>query len=101
MVRCGDCTDRQIGERSAPGVTGTLDGETERVARHPPRHNTDSWPASKDQEDNWSYYTLDQTDGVNRKHYPGLFLHICHHLALLIFFRLYIFTEKVLRLILF
>ena len=76
-------THGQTGERSAPRVTGALDGETKWVAGHPPRHNTDCWLLSQDQWDNWSYYTLDQTDEVNRKHYPGLFLHICHHLNIL------------------
>ena len=73
----------EAGERSAPAITGALDGETKWVTRHSARHNAQSWPASQDQEDNWSYYTLHQTDEVNRKHYPGLFLHICHHLNIL------------------
>ena len=56
------------GERTAPGITGALDGETKWVAGQSGRHNTQCWRASQDQEDNWSYYTLDQTDEVNRKH---------------------------------
>ena len=72
-------TYRETGERAAPAITGALDGETKWVTRHSARHNAQSWPASQDQEDNWSYYTLDQTDEVNRKHYPRLFLDICHH----------------------
>ena len=78
----GSQTYRETGERTAPAITGALDGETKWVARHSARHNTQCWPASQDEEDNWSYYTLDQTDEVNRKHYPRLFLHICHHLSL-------------------
>ena len=69
----------EAGERPTPGITGALDGETKWVTRHSARHNTQCWPPSQDQEDNWSYYTLDQTDEVNRKHYPRLFLDICHH----------------------
>ena len=69
----------ETGERPAPSITGALDGETKWVTGHSARHNTQCWPASQDQEDNWSYYTLDQTDEVNREHYPRLFLDICHH----------------------
>ena len=75
-------TYRETGERAAPAITGALDGETKWVTRHSARHNTQCWPASQDQEDNWSYYTLDQTDEVNRRHYPRLFLDICHHITL-------------------
>ena len=69
----------ETGERPAPAITGALDGETKWVTGHSARHNTQSWLPSQDQEDNWSYYTLDQTDEVNRKHYPRLFLDISHH----------------------
>lgn len=78
----GVVEDREAGERTAPAITGALDGETKWVARHSARHNTQCWPASQDQEDNWSYYTYDQTDEVNRAHYPRLFPDICHHLGL-------------------
>ena len=79
-----DQTYWEAGERSAPAITGALDGETKWVTGHSARHNTQCWPASQDQEDNWSYYTLDQTDEVNREHYPRLFLDISHHLNLLL-----------------